>query len=168
MKTIELHIDDAGISVRTDPGRRPTRVDNILVVSGIPGRRRIQAVGTATVDQQAKADGPVRAVPPFDPVDFDPELAEAMTRYLSRGDEGPFAAMLGSLLGPRLVRLRWSAWGGVPVQRRRSYLEAVGRYADVEVNGRLATHRSFLRWILFQGPKIDAWAIAARGTTGPD
>ena len=168
MKTIELQIDDTGISVGSDPGPAPKRIDNILVVSGNPGRR-IEAVGTATIDQPAKPDGTRRALPAFDHVAFDPELAEAMTRYLTLGDEGLLASVLGSLLGPRLVRLRWSEWGGISPEHRRSYLEAVGRYADVEVNGRLAVHRSFLRWILFLGPRIEAWAVAARGSgSGPE
>lgn len=164
MKTIELEIDDRGISVSTDPRRRPKRIDNLLVVSGAPGRRTIEAVGTSTVDQPATPDGTRRAATPFDPLSFDPELAEAMTRYLALSHEGLLASIVGSLLGRRLVRLRWSEWGRVSAKHRRSYLEAVGRYAEVEVNGRLAIHRSFMRWVPFQGPKIEDWAVAERGT----
>jgi hypothetical protein len=155
MKTVELWVDETDIRFNHGVGSPLERMANLCVLSGLPGRQRIEAIGTATVDRPTGADDVLRVVRPFDSADFDPDLAEAITRYVLAVHEGPLASIRGSLPGQMLIRLRWPGWVRLSEEHRRSYLNAVSRVADVEVNGRLAAHRSLIRALLFMGPKIE-------------
>jgi hypothetical protein len=158
MRTIDLAVEGDSLLVSDGSGRAPERLENSIVIRDKgKGRRMVDAIGSASESVEQPGQRKLR---PFDIEQFDPSLAEAVVYYLLRKADGSMSALRSLVLVSRgTVRLRWPEWSRLAAEHRRSFVRLVGQWADLEVNGRIALHRTWTRSLLFQGPLIERWAV---------
>ena len=158
MRTIDLAVEGDSLIVSDGSGRAPERLENSIAIRDQgKGRRMVVAIGSAS--ELAEQPGQ-RKLRPFDTQEFDPALAEAVVCYFLRKPEGSMSALRSLVLVPRgAVRLRWPEWSRLSAEERRSFLTLVGRWGDLELNGRIALRRTWTRSLLFQGPLVERWAV---------
>jgi len=157
MNAVELDIDRDVIRISYGAGHPPEVIENAAVLDD---KQRIQALGATTTQEPASPNTTYRTLRIFDDAAFYPDLAETATRYFAtRSDRRSGNPFLGAF-GRGVVRIRWVQWPSLSAEDRRSFLEAVAKTADVEINGRLAIHGKRVGSILGIRPTVEAWAVA--------
>jgi hypothetical protein len=168
VRTIDMEVEGDDLLVSDSYGRSRERLENAMVVHHEDRRRPVvDAIGSASISPGAipNPGADYRVHRPFDVHDFDPALAEGVLYYFLRRTYGAASIVRVILRSRGVARLRWAEWAHLSATDRRSFLMGVGRWADVEINGRSAASLSRLRSLFGKDPTIEEWATEAQAPT---
>jgi hypothetical protein len=157
MNSVDIEIEPDVIRVSYGGGHPPEVIENAAVIDD---KQRIQAIGSVRAEGPAIPNTTYRVFRIFDGEVFYRDLAQAATEYFATRSDRRSGNLIRWALGRGAVRIRWPEWPSLSVDDRRSFLEAVARTANVEINGRVAIHGTWARSILRLRPTVESWAVA--------
>jgi len=157
---VEMRIDETNVTVsrtglkwRLDDSNRIVLGENargrVILGIGAPG-----GIGDRTDAAVSRQGG--RMLRAFDAVNFDPDVSRSATRWWSyRGvAAGARHQTLAFVFTRPVLHILWSGWDAVPLEARRRYLDLVGTWADVVINGRRAVAWPLVRRLSRRPPQV--------------